>query len=1027
MSDVTADLQLMIDKPSLFLHDLDVVTLSSSGLQLNDNLFMRDAELASLKHAYLRSISGSSELAIISGVSGTGKTHLAFQLGSHITSNGGIFLTVKFNQLKQANPISDIISAFDDYCNIFMSMTDWNGVKSMASQLQDALGRDAHLLIKLIPKLSEILDCDTTDIAPNYDCAHGQEKILYLLIRFVEVMSDCSKASLTLFLDDLQWADAFALSVLQHMIMMPNEDKRFFFLGCCRADEIDDHHLFKGMLEKFLDNGIPLTMIQLECMSKEKMQKMVSTLLHLSPRSVKGLSDIIYHKTKGNPLFVSRLLKSMNRDGLLNLSLSRRRWVWDENLIKSIELPTDVAAFFSRIISRLSPEVQAALQVLSCFGSVESFELLILEAKLGLEVVKPLEFAVDEGFVNKSDNKFRFSHDKIQEAAYVMVPLEHRCLEHLEYGLCLIDVSVEKGNDCLLFTALGQVNLAGPSVVTDVTKSTEIAQHNLVAGKRAIGMSEFSCASRFFKSGISFLRENHWRDHYSLSLELFGLAAKCSLVLGDFTFLASMSQEIEKHAHCLDDKLDNLFVVMSSLANSSKVSDSVQLGLSLLTQLGCGLPTTYSRDGTMSLIKQTQKDLSTMSDSNLLNYKRMTDRRHIMAMKCLAKLEFPTLQVSPELQPLVNLKMVKMTIDHGMCDSSPVGFAYFASMLARCGEMRAGYRFAKLAKALLGQFGLKESIGDVIFTTTEVISFFEPLHTVNEYRIQGEAAALAAGDVDYACLIRLSFCGTILRTGLDLLSVKDVFAQALRYMKRRNHLTSYYYLMPSYHSVFELLGETVSEPLTEDQLTNRHQVVIFHYQKMFLSLLLNIYDDMKRHGEIFFELRMSSWLLILSNVGHEFFGGLVAFRIYRETGNTLWLDRGKQCKSSVQLWAEQGSRWNFEHQLFLLEAEEYYCCSDYIHAQGAYNNAIQSARAHKFINDEALACELAGYFYLSAGRTTESLEHLRWAHEKYAQWGACVKVIKILDFVQEAFGDVPISSSLKTTSLNDGQDSRKRK
>jgi predicted ATPase len=471
-------------------------------------------------------------------------------------------------------------------------------------------------------------------------------------------------------------------------------------------------HPFKKILENFIENGISLTMIHLDCTNKEKLQKLVSTLLHLSPRSVKGLSDIIYHKTKGNPLFVSRLLLSMNRDGLLSLSLSRRRWVWDESLIKSIELPTDVATFFSRVISRLSPEVQSALQVLSCFGSAESCELLILEAKLVLELVKPLDLAVDEGFVSKNDDKYRFSHDQIQEAAYIMVPLEYRWLEHLEYGLCLVEVSVEKENDCLLFTALGQINLAGPSVVTDVMLSTEIAQHNLVAGKKAIAMSEFSCAARFLNSGILFLKKNHWRDHYRLSLELFGLAAKCSLIVGDFTCLAAMSEEIEKHAQCLDDKLDNLFVVMSSYANGSKISDSIQLGLSILNQLGCELPTTSTKTSTMSLIKRTQENLSTLPDSVLLNYKQMTDSRHIMAMKCLAKLEFPTLQVSPELQPIVNLKMVEMTINHGMCDSSPVGFAYFASMLTKCGEMRDGYRFAKLAKTLLHQVGSKETLGD---------------------------------------------------------------------------------------------------------------------------------------------------------------------------------------------------------------------------------------------------------------------------------------------------------------------------
>jgi hypothetical protein len=154
-------------------------------------------------------------------------------------------------------------------------------------------------------------------------------------------------------------------------------------------------------------------------------------------------------------------------------------------------------------------------------------------------------------------------------------------------------------------------------------------------------------------------------------------------------------------------------------------------------------------------------------------------------------------------------------------------------------------------------------------------------------------------------------------------------------------------------------------------------------------------------------VRKSNWLLSSAYAGHEFFGGLVSFRIYRETGDSLWLERGKLCKSTIQLWAEQGSLWNFEHKHFLMKAEEHYCKSELLCAQTAYSNALVSARAHKFINDEALAYELAGYFYLSVGKTTESLDHLICAHEKYTEWGACLKANTICRFIHEKFGSVP--------------------
>eukprot|EP00804_Cyclotella_cryptica_P009125 CCRYP_003206-RA/>CCRYP_003206-RA protein AED:0.03 eAED:0.03 QI:45/1/1/1/1/0.8/5/1940/965 len=500
MSDVAYDLKLMKDKPSTFLHELDVVNLSSSGLQMGDHLFMREEELASLKNAYERSAAGSSEFAIISGSSGTGKSHLALHLGCHI-SNDGIFLCVKFNQLQMANPFSALVSAFNDYCTMFTPIKDSDWVKTMAAKLRDALGRDVYHLVKLVPSLSNILDCDTSEGAHNEDCVNGQRKIHYILTRFVEVISACSKATVTLFLDDLQWADEFSLSALEQIMVMPNRGKGLFVVGCYRDDEVTEDHPFKKVVGKASDNGVRLTEIQLECMDKDTVNRIVSDLLCLSRRLVKSLSEILYCKTKGNPLFFSRLLMSLNRDGLLNLSLSRRRWVWDEELIQSRQLPDDVASFLLSGISKLSVEVQGALQVLSCFGSIEEKESSILERDLGLDLMLPLQEAVTEGFVCKNKVKYNFAHDRIQETVYCSMPLNNRCHDHMKYGTCLIRSSVEQGGDDLLFTALGQINLAGPSLVADSNQSTEFARCHLIAGRKAVELSDFSSASKFVKSG----------------------------------------------------------------------------------------------------------------------------------------------------------------------------------------------------------------------------------------------------------------------------------------------------------------------------------------------------------------------------------------------------------------------------------------------------------------------------------------------------------------------------------------------
>eukprot|EP00804_Cyclotella_cryptica_P002814 CCRYP_009354-RB/>CCRYP_009354-RB protein AED:0.02 eAED:0.02 QI:50/1/1/1/1/1/3/1110/1165 len=713
MSEVTYDLQLMIDKPVKFLHDIDVVTISGTGLDLKQMSVVRDKEFASLQQAYNRSIEGSSEFAIITGSSGTGKSYLAFRLGRHITSCGGIVLTVKFDQLTHANPFSALVFAFNQYCNIFTGMQDSDWVKSIAKKLRDALGQDATYLIQVIPKLSEILECDATDAVPDQDCANGLNKIHYLLVRFVEVVSACSTVTVTLVLDDLQWADAFSLSVLEHILKMPEEDKRFFFIGCYRDDEMEVNHPFKKITDSSNSYGISLTIIHLDCMDKDTVNTAVSELLCLSPRLVKSLSDIVYFKTKGNVLFLSRLLISLNTEGLLNFSLGRRRWVWDEELIQSRKLPNDVASFFSTCIGKLLPQVQVALQVLSCFGSADACELSILESKLNLDLRNPLEIAVAEGFVSKDNQLYRFSHDKILQAAYEMAELEDRRLQHLRYGICLLKFLDTVDAPGMLFTAIGQVNLAGPSVVADPAQDIKFAAHNLMACKKALGMSEYTAASAYAKNGIAFIKtESHWRAHYRICLSLFELGAKCMLVLGDFVNLTKLSDEVCKNAQSLEDKLDTLFAVMTSLAYASKISDSVDMGLSILFQLGYELTSPATSKEILPLMKQKQQDLA-VPDDVLLSYTKMTDTRHLMAMKCLAKLEMTTAMVKPSLHPIVTFKMIELTVDYGLSPTTPVGFAYFAGLLLKHGEMQAGCRFAKLAMQMLDQLGSKEVAGDM--------------------------------------------------------------------------------------------------------------------------------------------------------------------------------------------------------------------------------------------------------------------------------------------------------------------------
>jgi hypothetical protein len=282
---------------------------------------------------------------------------------------------------------------------------------------------------------------------------------------------------------------------------------------------------------------------------------------------------------------------------------------------------------------------------------------------------------------------------------------------------------------------------------------------------------------------MTFLRKKHWRDHYDLSLELFNLAAKCALAVKNLKSLSMICDEVLLNARTFEDTLYTAFIAMSALTRSM-ISESVEHGISILSQLGIVIPDSFSREDALKVIAQTQSMLNDIPDETILNYRLMSDYRKLTAMKFLAKLENSIQQVKPALQPLVTTEMIKLTISHGLSPMSAIGFAYFGGMVAELGDIRGGYRFTRLAKALVDKIQNSEIAGEVIWLSTESLSFIEPLQTANEHRIQGQAMAMAAGDIHWACWNKASYCAALLWCGVKLSVAKEVFTRNGRVSSR---------------------------------------------------------------------------------------------------------------------------------------------------------------------------------------------------------------------------------------------------
>ncbi|KAL7550687.1 hypothetical protein ACHAWF_016931, partial [Thalassiosira exigua] len=174
---------------------------------------------------------------------------------------------------------------------------------------------------------------------------------------------------------------------------------------------------------------------------------MVAEMLGVLPRLCRTLSDIVYEKTEGNPLFALEFMRSLVESRLLKYSLRDRRWIWEEGRISQEDITDNVLYLLTTKIESLPENVQSALKLLSCFG------IRIADSIVGYFSSTPqypdlrhcLDECIHQGCLIKAGSEFKFVHDKVREAAYGLIPLADKKRFHFDIGMLLY--SATKGKE----------------------------------------------------------------------------------------------------------------------------------------------------------------------------------------------------------------------------------------------------------------------------------------------------------------------------------------------------------------------------------------------------------------------------------------------------------------------------------------------------------------------------------------------------------------------------------------------------
>src|SRR6202161_1861271 len=179
--------------------------------------------------------------------------------------------------------------------------------------------------------------------------------------------------------------------------------------------------------------------IVLTPLTLEDVSRLVADALHCERDRAYPLAQLLHEKTGGNPFFAIQFLTALAEEGLLAFDSATRAWQWEMNRIHAKGYTDNVVHLMVGKLKRLSNTTQDALKQLACLGNVVEFATLTLvQGKSEEEIHTALWEATRAGLVLHRDGYYAFLHDRVQEAAYALIPESERAAEHLRIGRVLM-------------------------------------------------------------------------------------------------------------------------------------------------------------------------------------------------------------------------------------------------------------------------------------------------------------------------------------------------------------------------------------------------------------------------------------------------------------------------------------------------------------------------------------------------------------------------------------------------------------
>ncbi|BAY23097.1 multi-sensor signal transduction histidine kinase [Calothrix sp. NIES-2100] len=998
-----------------------------------EKLYGRENEVQELLNSFERVALGNSELMLVAGFSGIGKTAVVNEIHKPIVRQRGYFIKGKFDQFNRNIPLNAFVQAFRNLMEQILTQSD-RQIAQWKDKILGELGESGQVIIEVIPELELIIGQQPS--APELSGTAAQNRFNLLFSKFIQVFTT-KEHPLVIFLDDLQWADAASLKLLQLLIAEAHQGY-LLLIGAYRDNEVSLAHPLILILDEMSKKGAKIQTITLHPLSHLKLNQLVADTLACREELAFPLSKLVYQKTQGNPFFSTQFLKALHQDGLIEFTSptpyqdgATGGWQCDIVRINQQALTDDVVEFMAWQLQKLPESTQEILQLAACIGNKFDLKALAIVSQLSeLETAACLWKALQEGlilpqsevykfyqqesFVDEGQQitiTYKFLHDRVQQAAYFLIPDDQKPATHLKIGQLLLKNTKATAPEENLLEIVNQLNI-GKFLIIERSQQIQLAGLNLQAGKKARVATAYTAALEYATTGIYLLNcgteDSGWETQYDLTLALYELATETAYLSGDFSQMEQFANIVLPQAKTSIDKMKVFAVkIQAEIAQANKLQ-AVKFGLEALALVGVTLPESPDSSDIQQALIQTASYLEDKNIAELINLPLMIDMDRLAASRMLNSIGTAIYQAVPEMFPLVICKLVNLSINYGNSVFSSYGYACYGILLnEKFQDIESAYQFSKLALNLSETFNAPEMKASA-FLVAGCSTIYGKVHIKETLPIFWESyqSGLESGNLEFVGYAAVMKCQNSYLVGQELTVLAKEMATSSHVLEqfKQEHLVC---LLGIFQQVVINLLNPSAEPcsfqgkicdektclLLLNNANDRTGIFQFYFNKLMLCYLFGESAKAWENTLLAAQYLDATQGTLLALMFH-FYDSLAHLAIYSSVPDSQQediLSRVANNQQKLKLWADHAPM-NFLHKFDLVEAERERVQGNKAQAIEFYDRAIVGAKQNEYIQEEAIANELAAKFYLDWGKERIAKDYLIAAYYGYARWGAKAKV-----------------------------------